>query len=212
MYSELGRFADAAKTARRALAIAERENDAASTAFSNWGAASAKLCRAASTRPRLKRYSSESGVLDTAFRRCSTAADSTSRWPYCTRPECPWSGRRPGRNHSRGRSRCRASGRNLRICEPGLSMDVTTFCPSGEIWDMKPNLLLAFSSAKELQRITSSLRIEVAGFTKTMPYKPLSLPGPSTFRPIVFPSIENEWQSMQVGRPCIISRLLASPT
>src|SRR5271157_2258610 len=96
------------------------------------------------------------------------------------------------------------------MCEPGFSMEVTTYWPSGEICDMKPNRLLAFSSAKELHRITYWLRMEVSALTGTMPYRPLSFPGPSTSSPIVFPSRENEWQLAQVGKPSIISLLLTS--
>ena len=64
-------------------------------------------------------------------------------------------------------------------------MEVTTYWPSGEICDMKPNRLLAFSSANELHRITSWSRMEVSFFTGTIPYRPLSFAGPSTSSPSV---------------------------
>src|ERR1035438_3841809 len=95
---------------------------------------------------------------------------------------------------------------------PGASIEVTTYCPSGETCDMKPNLLLAGSPEKDCHFNTSSLRMDVSFLTGTRPYSPLSFAGPSTSNPSVLPSLEKEWQFAQVGRPCITILLLGSLT
>jgi hypothetical protein len=76
---------------------------------------------------------------------------------------------------------------------------------------MNPNRLVAFSVLNEFHLITFSLRIEVSFSSGTIAYSPLSFCGPSTSRPMVLPSVENEWQFAQVGKPAIRARLPGAP-
>ena len=78
---------------------------------------------------------------------------------------------------------------------------------------MKPSLTwLPSLPRKELQAITSSLRMAICGWMETRAYNPLSFCGPSTSIPNVLPSRENEWQLAQVCRPSISTRLRGSAT
>src|ERR1035437_4288084 len=72
---------------------------------------------------------------------------------------------------------------------------------------MKPNrftegsmLLTSGSTWKELQRMTSWLRMVMFLATGERAYRPLSFRGPSRSNPSVLPSAEKEWQLAQVGR------------
>ncbi len=95
--------------------------------------------------------------------------------------------------------------------EPGTSTEVTTYFPSGETCDMKPNRCGVFS-VNAAHLMTRSLLMELTFWSGSSAYNPLLLFGPSTSSPSVFPSRETEWQLAQVGRFCIMMVLLGSST
>jgi len=76
--------------------------------------------------------------------------------------------------------------------------EVTIYCPSGEIRDMKPTLDPTLApSRKELHSTTFWLPMDMRGLTGVMEYSPLSLAGPSRSMARVLPSAEKEWQLAQ---------------